>query len=172
MREALNCEVCGSTIYGPPKRIVIESSRLLVCSRCSSLGQPDPRREERIVSSTRQAAGPLSSTRTVKPTSTRLPAEVEELEIADDFPDLVKRAREKSKMSQQDLARMVKERLSIIQKIELGKMTPDLRLTHALEHVLKVRLLQPRSEPEAPADRSGGPRLTISDVVQYRKKDQ
>ncbi|MEM3018214.1 MAG: multiprotein bridging factor aMBF1 [Candidatus Bathyarchaeia archaeon] len=168
----MNCEVCGSTIYGPPKRIVIESSRLLVCSRCSSLGQPDLRREEKLVYSTRRASGSPGPARASKPTSTRLPAEVEELEIADDFPDLVRRAREKSKMSQQDLARMVKERLSIIQKIESGKMTPDLKLTHALEHVLKVRLLQPRSEPETQADRSGRPRLTISDVVQYRKKDQ
>lgn len=170
--EALNCEICGSTIYGPPRRIVIEGSRLLVCVRCSSLGEPDLKREERTFDSTLPTPRPLGSPKTAKPTSTRLPREVEELEISDDFPNMIKKAREKSKMSQQDLARAVKERLSIIQKIELGKMTPDLKLTHALEHTLKVRLLLPRSEPETPADKSGKSGLTLGDVIQYKKKEQ
>jgi len=168
----LNCEVCGSEIYGPPRRIVIEGSRLLVCARCSNLGEPDLKREERTFDSTLPTPKPLGVPKAAKPTSTRLPREVEELEISDDFPNIIKRAREKIRMSQQDLARAVKERLSIIQKIELGKMSPDLKLTHELEHTLKVRLLLPRSEPETPTDRSGKSGLTLGDVIQYKKKEQ
>jgi putative transcription factor len=99
-----------------------------------------------------------------------LPREVEELEITEEFPKLIKKAREKNRMSQQDLAEAVKERLTIIQKIELGKMAPNLRLTHAIEHVLRIKLLLPRKEPEIPVDKMDQSELTLGDVIQYKKK--
>ncbi len=163
----MNCEVCGSTIYGSPRRIVLEGTRLLVCARCSNLGEPDLKPAERPSVA---APRPLGTPKSTTPATRRLPKEVEELEIADDFPRIIKKAREKKKMSQEDLARAVKERLSIIQKIELGKMAPDLRLTRTIEHALRVKLLLPRKEPEVPGEKMGEASLTLGDVIQYKKK--
>jgi putative transcription factor len=92
------------------------------------------------------------------------------MEVAEDFPKMIKEAREKKKMSQQDLARTVKERLSIIQKIELGKMTPDLRISRALEHTLRIKLLLPRSETPVETGKPDQAGLTLGDVIQYKKK--
>ena len=163
----MNCEVCGSKIYGPSKRIILEGSKLLVCMKCSSLGEPDihiekyPSRERR-----RALATPVKK----KTGESRLPREIEELEIAEDYPKMIKEAREKKKMSQQELAKTVKERLSIIQKIELGKMTPDLRTSRALEHTLRIKLLLPRSETSVETDKPDQNGLTLGDVIQYKKK--
>jgi len=67
----------------------------------------------------------------------------------------------------------VKERLSIIQKIELGKMGPDMRLARTLEHVLRIKLLVPRSEPSAPkGTASGGKEVTLADIAIIHKKDE
>jgi len=165
----LNCEICGSTIYGPPKRIVIEGSRLLACMRCSNLGEPDVKGDAPTLQNA-STPRPLGSPKSTKPTVSRLPREVEELEITEECPKLIKKAREKNRMSQQDLAEAVKERLTIIQKIELGKMTPNLRLTHTLEHVLRIKLLLPRKEPEIPVGKMDQSELTLGDVIQYKKK--
>jgi putative transcription factor len=163
----MNCEICGSNIYGLPKRIVIEGSRLLVCMRCSSLGEPDLKREETPLRTTTERVG---TPRVIKPVASRLPREVEELEVTDDFPRIIKKAREKNKMSQQDLARAIRERLSIVQKIELGKMAPDLRLTHSLEHTLKIKLLLPRKETDVSVEKPEQSEPTLGDVIQYKKK--
>jgi putative transcription factor len=163
----LNCEICGSEIYGPSKRIILEGSKLLVCMKCSNLGEPDINAERYPSRTKRRTLGTPVKKRT---SESRLPREVEELEVAEDFPKMIKEAREKKKMSQQDLARTVKERLSIIQKIELGKMTPDLRISRALEHILRIKLLLPRSETPIETDKPDQTGLTLGDVIQYKKR--
>lgn len=163
----MNCEICGSKIYGPSKRIILEGSKLLVCIKCSSLGEPDINTERFPSRTKRRTLGTPAKKRTGE---SRLPREVEEMEVAEDFPKMIKEAREKKKMSQQDLARTVKERLSIIQKIELGKMTPDLRISRALEHTLRIKLLLPRSETLVETGKPDQAGLTLGDVIQYKKK--
>ena len=101
----MNCEICGSKIYGPSKRIILEGSKLLVCMKCSNLGEPDVNTERYPSRTKRRTLGTPVRKRTGE---SRLPREVEELEVAEDFPKMIKEAREKKKMSQQDLARTVK----------------------------------------------------------------
>jgi putative transcription factor len=97
--------------------------------------------------------------------------EVQELDIADNYPQIMQKARRKLGMSQEDLAMKVKEHLSVIQKIELGKMGPDMRLAKALEHVLRVKLLVLTSEPPVPKPAPGATKeVTLADVAKIRKK--
>jgi len=76
----------------------------------------------------------------------------------------VKDAREKLGLSQTDLAFKAKEKLTVIQKIELGKILPTMRLTKELEHILRVKLLAPRAELEVSTVpvRQAGPREQAS----------
>jgi putative transcription factor len=100
----------------------------------------------------------------------RAPREVQELEIADNYPQIIQKARRKHELSQEDLALKVKERLSVIRKIELGKMIPDMRLTKELEHVLRVKLLVLTSEPLVP--KLGATKeVTLADVARIRNKE-
>jgi putative transcription factor len=102
----------------------------------------------------------------------RAPREVRELDLADNYPQIVQKARRKQELSQEDLAMKVKERLSVIQKIELGKMAPDMRLAKALEHVLRVKLLVLTSEPPVPKPTPAATKeVTLADVARIRKKE-
>jgi ribosome-binding protein aMBF1 (putative translation factor) len=52
----------------------------------------------------------------------RLPKAVEESDLIEEYSRVVKEGREKLGISQQDLAFKAKEKLTVIQKIEIGKM--------------------------------------------------
>jgi putative transcription factor len=66
----------------------------------------------------------------------------------------------------------VKERLSVIQKIELGKMAPNMRLAKELEHVLRIKLLVLASEPPIPKLAPGATKeVTLADVARIRSKE-
>jgi putative transcription factor len=66
----------------------------------------------------------------------------------------------------------VKEHLSVIRKIELGKMVPNMRLAKELEHVLRIRLLVLTSEPPVPKLTPGVTKeVTLADVARIRNKE-
>jgi len=166
----LYCEVCGSEIVGKPGRSLVEGATLIVCQQCSSLGKELPgfpeRRQRRplLGSVTSHTRTPIES----------LPKAVEESDLVEDYPEIVKEAREKLGLSQTDLAFKAKEKVTVIQKIELGKILPTMRLTKELEHILRVKLLAPRAELEVstiPVRQVGRRELTLGDIALVRHRD-
>ena len=105
----------------------------------------------------------------VKRIVNQLPREINELDLAEDLAEKVRKSRMKLGISQEELARRVKEKLSVIQKIETGKIAPDTRLCRGLEHELKVKLLVPHKEDEAPKT-SAPAEVTLGDIIQVKDK--
>jgi len=106
-----------------------------------------------------------------KPAERQAPREVQELDIADNYPQIIQKARRKHDLSQEKLAMKVKEHLSVIQKIELGKIVPNMRLAKELEHVLRIKLLVLTTEPPAPKPAPGATKeVTLADVARIRNK--
>lgn len=177
----LNCDICGRQIHGRPNRIVVEGAKMMACESCARLGTPyqEPKFTPAITSATASRPAPIVQHRPLPPrlapplpADRRVPKEVQELDLADNYPQIIQKARRKHELSQEELAMKVKERLSIIQKMELGKMAPDMRLARTLEHVLRVKLLVPRTEPPAPKlPASATKETTLADVARIRKKE-
>ncbi len=94
---------------------------------------------------------------------------MEEFDVAENYSDLVRRGRIKLGLSQEDVAKRVREKLSVIQKIETGKVAPETRLCRELEHELKIKLLVPRKEAEAPKT-SAPSELTLGDIIRIKGK--
>jgi putative transcription factor len=95
-----------------------------------------------------------------------------QFDLAEDLAERVRKYRMKLALSQEELAKRVKEKLSVIQKIETGKMTPDMRLCRALEHELKVKLLLPHTET-AEVPKSAVPsEVTLGDIVRVKDKSK
>jgi len=69
-----------------------------------------------------------------------------DLEVDPDFPSIVKAAREKLGLTQEQLGRKINVKPSVISHVETGKMKPDLALARTLMHELKVNLLVASSE--------------------------
>lgn len=162
------CEICGREIVGKPGRALVEGATLIVCQQCGKLGTALPgfpdKQPRRPVIAPSHTHAPIE----------RLPKAIEESDLLEDYPSIVKAGREKLGMSQQDLAFKAKEKLTVIQKIEIGKMLPTMRLTKELEHILRVKLLAPRDEIELPAPRPRtvpAPTMTLGDVALVKHKE-
>ncbi|MFQ6080065.1 MAG: multiprotein bridging factor aMBF1 [Candidatus Bathyarchaeia archaeon] len=161
----MRCEVCGRRIFGKPHKAVIEGAKLLVCGECVKLGSiywetRAPQRRRRLVK-----PPPKISKRKPPPTIT------EALELVDDFGSRVRRGREKLGLTHEDLGRRIGEKVSVLRKIERGRMVPDHRLANKLEHALQVKLLVPVSEPKVPSVGLLPPReVTLGERVHLKRK--
>ena len=158
----MQCEVCGRQIFGKPLRAIIEGAKMTVCSECAKLSsgywEPKPQRRPKKTIK-RQPVIPISRR---KPTA----SVTETLELVDDFGKQVRQARRRLEMSHEDLGRKIREKVSVLRKIESGKMVPDLGLAERLEHALKVKLRVPSSEPKAQYVSLSKPRVTtLGDLV-------
>jgi putative transcription factor len=69
------------------------------------------------------------------------------------------------------LGTRIGEKVSVLRRIESGKMTPDLMLAEKLEHALKIKLLVPSSEPKTPSIALSQPHeITLGELVHLKEK--
>jgi putative transcription factor len=152
---SMRCEICGKKIIGRPIRTKVDGSVMQTCQDCSKFGkvQREPQR-------------------TTKPrTLPRSPRYQEpSYEVLEDFKTVVREAREKKGWSREDLGEKVYEKVSVINRIESGRMIPDLKLARKLEKTLKVKLLE-KVELEKQED-SGQHSIkgaTIGDIARIKR---
>lgn len=162
----LNCDICGREITNQAFKVMVEGAKMLVCGRCQRLGKPyveDPAFKHPLP---RGIIGP----RVTQKRAPDLPRGMDETDIVEDCADRVRRQRMKLGLSQDQLAKSVKEKLSVIQKIEIGKMTPDTRLCRALEHQLKIKLLVPHKELDDVPKTAAPAEVTLGDIMKVKGK--
>jgi len=140
---------------------------MIVCGNCVKLGsvywEARPRRRLKKVAKPQPKIFISGKRQPPKPT--------EALELVDDLGLRVRRAREGLELSHEDLGRKIGEKVSVLRKIESGRMTPDHRLAEKLEHALRVKLLVPPSEPKAPSTALSRPHeITLGEVVHLKKR--
>lgn len=165
----MQCEVCGRQIFGAPIRAIIEGAKMTACSECAKLGSGywEPKPQRRAKKSIKRQPTISFSKRQQRPTVT------ETLEVVGDFGQRVRQAREGLGLSHEDLGRKIREKVSVIRKIESGKMVPDLVLAEKLEHALKITLRVPASEPNVQPVLSSKPRgTTLGDLIQFKVKEK
>ena len=165
----MQCEVCGRQIFGAPIRAIIEGAEMTVCSECAKLGSGywEPKLQRRAKKSIKRQPTISFSKRKQRPTVT------ETLELVGDFGQRVRQAREGLGLSHEDLGRKISEKVSVLRKIESGKMVPDLVLAEKLEHALKITLRVPASEPNVQPVLSSKPRgTTLGDLIQFKVKEK
>lgn len=152
------CEMCGNDVE-TTSRVRIEQSILQLCPSCARFGTPldpppsptpahppaaVPARRPPLAAS-RSASGPR------RMEERDLYQEIGELELADDWGQRVRRAREALTWTPEELAKRLNEKKSVVLKVESGDIHPPDALVRKLEHLLKVRLRASpaAAEPEA-----------------------
>ncbi|HLC72834.1 MAG TPA: multiprotein bridging factor aMBF1 [Candidatus Nanoarchaeia archaeon] len=149
------CDMCGS--LKPLVSALVEGTTLQVCSSCSRYGKVLPKL---LTPQHQLPAAQLSKQR----------AEAElDFILVSDFAFLIKQSREQKKLQQKDLALAVKEKESVIQHVESGRLQPSLHLAKKLEKYLHISLVQLYIPPEKSKTSSDGT-LTIGDLVNLRKR--
>ncbi|MFH0897624.1 MAG: multiprotein bridging factor aMBF1 [Candidatus Bathyarchaeota archaeon] len=167
----MECEVCGRQIIGKALNIVIDGAKLVVCSECAQLSTPASQsyREERAVVK-KSAPAPRVRQQAVRTGETPIH---DDLELVENYGSLVRKARENMGLTHDELSRKAGAKVSILQKLETGKMVPDLDLAKRLENTLKIKLLQPSSKVPVEERFSSKPsELTLGDVVSTKKKEE
>jgi putative transcription factor len=168
----MRCEVCGRRIIGPPFKAMIEGAKMLVCAECSKLGSIywEAKTEPRMKKISKRLPQPVIAPRKQPPIIVE-----ESVELIDDFGAKVRQSREKLGMSHEDLGKKISEKVSVLRKIESGKMTPNNLLIEKLQHALKIKLLVPVSEPKVPSKALASSRPsapTLGDIAQVKKEKE
>ncbi len=159
------CEICGKS--GELLKTKVEGTTLELCDDCQDLGEVT----ETASSSSTSTASTSTSTTTTSSSRSRSQRNEPGGELVEDFDTRVKQAREQQDLSPQDLADQIKEKESVVHRVETGKLSPDQRLAQKLENALDITLYDNMDEVtgyNTDTDTAGGP--TIGDVAEVRDR--
>jgi|Deesub1362A_J573_1020465.scaffolds.fasta_scaffold02757_4 putative transcription factor len=151
----MQCEICGKEVP-VLKKIRLGTALLNVCGRCASLGEE-----------VHEVKKEISQRRVVRSPPQQLFIE----ELIPNYPEVIKRAREKRGLSQEDLAKKIKEKVSLIKKIEKGDLTPEDKVIKKLEKELEIKLTE-KVEMPIIERKEVKESLTLGDVVVVRRKSK
>jgi putative transcription factor len=172
----LRCEVCGRKIHGEPVKAIIEGARLTVCSECSRYGTIALDEPKQSTISQELGIKSAKATKTHKIGAVKkYPANLEDnLELVHDFSAKIRHAREEMGLTCEELGKRINEKVSVLKKVEAGKMVPDNKLVAKLEHALRIKLLAPKLEEKGRIDASNASKspsrgLTLGDLIQLDK---
>ncbi|AAY80039.1 multiprotein bridging factor aMBF1 [Sulfolobus acidocaldarius] len=152
------CELCGSPIKGKGFTVSYEGSIITVCTNCFN----KIKNYAKIVNLKKE-----EDKKRIKTSPNKKYTEVE-LDIVEEYYKIIKEARERLKMSQQQLAQALKVSENIIKRFESGKLKPTIQQAKQLERILGIKLLVPiEGEEESNPQKDLG--LTLGDIVNIRE---
>jgi len=176
----VQCEMCGSETSSP-NHVKVEGAELDVCDECTDFGTEVKQQSSSGAStkystsstgssgSSGSSSGSSSSSSSGGSSRPRNDMFDEMDELAQDYDDIVRSAREEAGMSQEDLARNLNEKASLIRKIERGDTLPSDDIQRKLESSLDVDLSAGGTADES--EWSGGSstgEYTLGDVVERK----
>ena len=138
----------------------IEGAILRVCKTCSSYGKVlgKVKTEEELRTKKKKQAQIVHK------------EEPEKLElIKEDYADIIRKAREKLDMKQEDFAKKVSEKESIIHKIETGSFKPSLKTARKFENILNIKLTEEVEDNFEQSSNKKSEGLTLGDFIKKKK---
>lgn len=152
--------MCGQT--GDVKKTKVEGAVLDLCDDCQEVGNVV---ESSSSTSTTSTSTSSSSSSGSKYGSDREPDE----ELVEGYGERVKSAREAEDMSVNDMASKLKEKRSVVQRIESGDLTPDRKLARKIESVLQIKLYDDVSPATTQRDNEPQNEATLGDVATVKE---
>ncbi|AWR95936.1 multiprotein bridging factor aMBF1 [Acidianus brierleyi] len=158
-KEAENyCELCGSVIHGKGITVNYEGSTITICPACYS----KIKSHAKIVENKKQ--------NTVQSRQTKKTQTETIWEIVDDYPKIIKEARESHGMSTKELAQKLKVQENIVKRIETGKLKPTIQLAKDLERILSIKILVKIDESnDNNSNNINNYELTLGDIINIRE---
>ena len=165
----MQCELCGGEIRGAPRTVHIEGAELRVCVPCSKYGTE-------VQKPRTPAAGPAAVQRPGSPRTPQPPVQRRrrdlfdrmEGEIAEDYSERIRKARQAKGWTEKQLALEIMERELLIKKVEKGDLIPEEELRKKLEKVLGISLLEAAGE-EVKSPKGKGMTTTLGDIISIKK---
>lgn len=152
------CEMCGAEekLY----RAEIEGTKLNVCEECSKFGniiaaleEPKPEAKKDIK---------VFKKPEIKKNNVIYM-------VGSGFAEKIRKKREKLGLKQEDFAKKISEKESVVHKLETGEFTPSLKLARKLERLLGIKLIESYEEGEKQGMKGETEQLTIGDMIKVKK---
>jgi putative transcription factor len=160
----MRCEMCGKEVPYL-KTVLIEGAVLHVCEECAKFGKEISPKEAKKYE---RPSSAISERLEMREKRMREKDVLEEEEVLDpDYPDKVRAARMRLGMTQEELAKRINEKHSVIAKIEHGDLVPDEALRKKLEKTLEISLtvkVKPVHVAKKNEQRRG---LTLGDLIKF-----
>ena len=135
------CEICGTQILDHGENIYVEGNLIRVCKSCSKRGKPSKSQSE------------IQRKPAMRPEIQRKPAmrprKTERLDritlddssiLINNFFEVIRNSRMAIGLSHEQLGLQIKERASLLRKIESGSLKPDEVLSKKLERFFRINL--------------------------------
>ena len=148
----VGCEICGKN-FENLERAIVEGVMMGVCSNCAKFGKIIPVRK------------PLTGPKRIVPIQTKNVIE----DIVTDYAELMKEAREKKGLKQEELAKSIAEKESVINKVENGSLKPSFVLARKLEQFLDIKLIEFLEEKKEINLNLKDNGLTIGDLLKIKR---
>jgi putative transcription factor len=148
----MNCEMCGAD--NAEYKAIIEGTELSVCSACSKHGKV-LRKPQMIIRQKEFARFKKEE----KP-------EIIE-KVISDYGAKIRKARAKKKMTQEEFAKKLNIKESLLTKIENSSFKPSLPLAQKLEKLLKIRLIEEVEEEKLKIKKSETESVTVGDLIDF-----
>ncbi len=148
----MQCDLCGRTAQLVKARI--EGVELDTCGACTRFGM--------II-----ARPPKKPAERLQPVQQRREPETREV-LVDDVGMIIRKKREQQGMTQEEFARLLAERASLVQKIETGQFTPPIEMAKKVERILKIRLVVEEEQEALMVPRHTEAAFTLGDFIKKR----
>ncbi|MGC9037266.1 MAG: multiprotein bridging factor aMBF1 [Candidatus Micrarchaeia archaeon] len=155
----MECEICGAeveTLY----EIEIEGTTMLVCSVCA--------RGKHLTGKVVKSKEEADTENKAKPGAR--PKEKEELEIIDNYGEVIRKAREKLGLPLKVLAEKISEKESTLERVENQKTLPNDKLVSKLEKELGIKLTRPVEQGARVSVTKPSEPLSLWDAAEKKKK--
>ena len=152
----MNCDMCGKETH--LFKTDVEGSILSLCKGCSKFGK--------VISVVRGQRKEVK-----KKVEVKVRQEKESiLGIVSGYGGLIKGKRENKGINQEDFAKKLNEKASLIHKIETGHFEPPIELARKIEKFLHIELIeQHQFEPEE-ISAAKGEGFTIGDFIKIKRR--
>lgn len=148
------CDMCGN--QGKMYKAEVEGAILALCENCSKFGKVLGRINQHQVEKARQKRAEE------KP-------EVMDI-IIDGYAERIRKGRESMGLTQQDFAKKVNEKESLIHQLESGRFHPDIGLAKKLQKVLGIKLVEEYEEKHEALQHAKSEGFTLGDFIKAKKK--
>ncbi|TFG00423.1 MAG: TIGR00270 family protein [Promethearchaeota archaeon] len=130
------CPICGGIIWGGGEKVLIEGAKIRVCQSCAQHGK-------KIVTKTRPSSRTREKYSKTQKTSRKPKKDYgPKVIIVKDYNQRIRRVREQRNLTQAKFAQRLKEKESLIRRIEAKKTKPTIKLAKKIENTYGIKLLK------------------------------
>lgn len=130
-----SCEICGTQILEYGEKVYVEGNLITVCKTCSKRGKPLKNQQD------------IQRKPAMRPSMR--PKKIEKLDritfddsaiLINNFSEVIRNSRMANGLTHEQLGLLIKERVSLLRKIESGTLKPDEGLSRKLERFFRINL--------------------------------